>query len=101
MKLASGTAAQEALAVPAAPTVQFSSPTPASVAPPPATIPQPTTTAEQFVTITQPVTVQIPHGTTVLQPGMRLPILSRDSQSVDVRYLDARYAIPISSTNLR
>jgi hypothetical protein len=101
MKLAAGTAAQEAPAVPSAPTVQFSSPTPASVASPPAPISQPTTTTEQFVTITKPVTVQIPHGTTVLQPGMRLPVLSRDPQSVDVRYLDARYSIPISSTNLR
>lgn len=101
MKLVSGTAVQEALAVPSAPTVQFSSPTPASVAPPPAPISQPTTTTEQFVTITKPVTVEIPHGTTVLQPGMRLPVLSRNSQSVDVRYLDARYAIPISSTDLR
>jgi hypothetical protein len=101
MKLSAGAGAQEALAVPAAPTVQFSSPTPASVAPPPAAIAQPTSAPEQFVTITQPVTIQIPHGTTVLQPGIRLPILSRDSQSVDVRYLDARYAIPISSTDLR
>lgn len=100
MKLTSGTAAQEALAVPSAPTVQFASPTPARVAPPPVTIPQPTAPLEEFVTITKPVTIQIPRGTTVLQPGMRLPILSRDSQSVDVRYLDARYAIPISSTNL-
>jgi hypothetical protein len=54
-----------------------------------------------FVTITRPVTVQIPYGTAVLQPGMRLPILSRDSQTVDVRYMNARYAIPVSSTDLQ
>jgi hypothetical protein len=48
-------------------TVQLASPTPASVAPPPATIPQSTATLEQLVTITKPVTIQIPHGTTVLQ----------------------------------
>jgi hypothetical protein len=101
MRLAVGNAAPPASVTAAAPTPPISESTPASVAPPPATIPQPTAAPEQFVTITQPVTVEIPHGTTVLQPGIRLPILSRDSQSVDVRYLDARYAIPISSTNLK
>src|SRR5204862_5423928 len=102
MKLTIGSAAPGPPAVPA-PTVQFSFPTPASIAPTPATIPQPTSSAatEQFVTITKPVAIQIPHGSTVLQPGTRLPILSRDSNSVDVRYLDSRYTIPISSTDLR
>jgi hypothetical protein len=55
--------------------------------------------AGEFVTLTRPVTIQVPYGTTVLKPGMKLPVLSRDSQSVDVRYLDARYSIPISSTD--
>jgi hypothetical protein len=101
MRLAVGDAAPGPTSVVAASTPPISESTPAKVAPPPATIPQATAAPDQFVTITQPVTVEIPYGTTVLQPGMRLPILSRDSQSVDVRYLDARYAIPISSTNLK
>jgi hypothetical protein len=100
MRLAVGTAAPGPASVTAAPTPPISESTPANVAPPPAKIPQPTATSEQFVTITKPVTIQIPHGTTVLQPGTKLPVLSRDSQNVDVRYMDARYAIPISSTSL-
>jgi len=100
MKLATGNSAAAAASIVAAPAPQVSAPTtPEVAAPPPVPSPplvtfSPTAAAsEQFVTITKPVTVQIPHGTTVLQPGMRLPVLSRDSQSVDVRYLDARYAI--------
>ncbi|HZR78172.1 MAG TPA: hypothetical protein VFA58_03140, partial [Chthoniobacterales bacterium] len=58
-------------------------------------------TGEQFVTLTRAVTVQVSHGSAVLQPGMKLPVLSRDSTTVDVRYMDARYTIPISSTDLR
>jgi len=92
MRLAVGTVAPAPL---------ISSPTQANVAPPPATIAQPAATPEQFVTITKPVTIQIPYGTTVLQPGTRLPVLSRGSRSVDVRYMNARYAIPVSSTDLR
>src|SRR5690349_16951605 len=61
---------------------------------------QPTTAPAQFVTLTRPVTIQIPFGATVLQPGTKLPVLSRDGQTVDVRYMDARYSIPISSTDL-
>ncbi len=63
--------------------------------------PQPTATPEQFVTITRPVTVQVPYGTAVLQPGIRLPVLSRDSQTVDVRYMNAKYTIPMASTDLK
>jgi hypothetical protein len=106
MRLAIGNVAPAPTSVAAAPAPPVSAPTPEIAAPPPVPSPplvtfSPATAPEQFVTITQPVTVQIPHGTAVLQPGMRLPILSRDSQSVDVRYLDARYAIPLSSTDLR
>jgi hypothetical protein len=68
---------------------------------PPATssVPPTTNTDEQFITLTKPVTIQVPYGTAVLPAGTKLQVLSRDSQSVDVRYLDARYTIPISSTN--
>ena len=100
MRLAIGTAAPVPASVNAAPTPPISEPTPANVAPPPSTIPQPRATPEQFVTITRPITIQIQYGTTILQPGTKLPVLSRDSQTVDVRYMNARYAIPISSTDL-
>lgn len=70
-------------------------------APPPPLTPLPTTTPQDFVTITQPVTIQIPYGTTVLHPGMKLPIISRDAQTVHVRYLDQIYPIPITSTDLK
>jgi hypothetical protein len=62
--------------------------------------PQPTGTPAQFVTLTKPVPVQIPYGSTILPPGTKLQLLSRDAQTVDVRYLDSRYTIPISSTDL-
>ena len=101
IRLAVGSTAPKPSSITAAPTPPISEPAPANVASPPATIPQPTAAPEQFVTITKPVTIQIPHGSTVLQPGTKLPVLSRDSQSVDVRYMDARYAIPVSSTDLR
>ncbi len=101
MRLAIGTATPPASVAAAASTPPISESTPANVIPPPVTIPQATAASEQFVTITKPVTIQIQYGTTVLQPGTKLPVLSRDSQSVDVRYLNARYAIPVSSTDLR
>jgi hypothetical protein len=72
-------------------------------APPPIAIPQPQPTGApaQFVTLTKPVPVQIPYGSTILPPGTKLQLLSRDAQTVDVRYLDSRYTIPILSTDLR
>ena len=83
------------------PTAVAVAPTPATSAPPIATtpIPQPTAASEQFITLTKPVTIQVPYGTTVLQPGTKLPVLSRDSQNIDVRYMNSRYAIPIASTD--
>jgi hypothetical protein len=47
------------------------------------------------------VKIKIPYGETVLQRGMRLPIVSQDATTVTVRYLDGTYAIPIASTDLR
>ena len=57
--------------------------------------------ALQFATITQPVTIKIPYGQTVLPRGMKLAVLSRNAQTVTVKYLDETAAIPISSTDLR
>jgi hypothetical protein len=58
-------------------------------------------TAQRYVTILRAVKIKIPYGETVLQRGTRLPIVSRDATTVTVRYLDAVYAIPIESTDLR
>jgi endonuclease/exonuclease/phosphatase family metal-dependent hydrolase len=52
-----------------------------------------------FVTITHPVTIQIPYGTSVIQPGMKLPVVARDARTINVRYMDAIYPIPVSVTN--
>jgi hypothetical protein len=101
MRLAIGTTAPASGEVAAAPAPSTPAPAPVSVASPATAIPQATSPPEQFVILTRPVTIQIPFGTTVLQPGTKLPVLSRDSQNVDVRYMDARYSIPNSSTNLR
>jgi hypothetical protein len=80
---------------------EVAAPPSAPPAQPVAPIPQPTVPGEQFVTLTKPVPVQVPYGSTVLPPGTKLQILSRDQQTVDVRYQDARYTIPISATDLR
>ena len=71
---------------------------PAEATPPAApTAPLP----KQFVTLTQPVKIKIPYGETVLPRGMKLPIVSRNAQTVVVRYMDGTPAIPIASTDLR
>jgi hypothetical protein len=57
--------------------------------------------AQRFVTILRAVKIKIPYGETILQRGMRLPIVSRDATTVTVRYLDGGYTIPIASTDLR
>ena len=62
-------------------------------APPPA--------APEFVTLTQPVRIKIPYGETILPRGLKLPVLSRNGQSVTVKYLDETPTIPISATNLQ
>jgi len=75
--------------------------TPQIAATPPSVEPVPAATPQELVTITQPVTIQIPYGTTVLQPGMKLPVISRDAQTVRVRYMNEIYTIPVSSTDGR
>jgi hypothetical protein len=63
-------------------------------APAPSSVPQ-------FVTLIQPVRIKIPYGETVLPRGLKLPVISRDAQTVTVRYLDGTQTIPIASTDLR
>jgi hypothetical protein len=69
------------------------SPTPAPVTLTPATQPQ-------FVTITAPVTIQIPYGQITLNRGTKLPFVSREAQSVTIQYMGKKYSIPIKSTDL-
>ncbi|HUP80038.1 MAG TPA: endonuclease/exonuclease/phosphatase family protein [Pirellula sp.] len=61
----------------------------------------PATDEPQTVTLTQPVTIQIPYGKTVLPRGSRLQTVSRTNNSVVVRYLDGTYVIPMSSTDMK
>jgi hypothetical protein len=77
------------------PAASISSPSP-TPAPPRASPSEP-----QFVTIVTPVKIKILYGETVLQRGMRLPVVSHDATTVTVRYLNDVYAIPIASTDLR
>jgi endonuclease/exonuclease/phosphatase family metal-dependent hydrolase len=57
------------------------------------------TPATAYVTITQPITIKVPYGTTVLQPGTKLPVVARNPQTVNVRYMDAVYPLPAGATN--
>jgi phosphatidylserine/phosphatidylglycerophosphate/cardiolipin synthase-like enzyme len=61
----------------------------------------PASETSRFVTLTQPVTIKIPFGQTVLAAGTRLQVVSLDGQQVRVRYLDAEYAIPTAATDLK
>jgi endonuclease/exonuclease/phosphatase family metal-dependent hydrolase len=57
--------------------------------------------AETTVTIVRPVTIQIPYGQTVLPAGMKLPLVSRDAHTVQVKYMGRIQTIPVGSTNLQ
>lgn len=79
--------------------------TTSSVSPSPTTpIPTPAASATppppQSVTLMRPVRMKIPYGEVVLQPGTKLPVVSRDATTVTVRYLGTTSAIPIASTDL-
>ncbi|HZE13463.1 MAG TPA: hypothetical protein VE086_06895, partial [Chthoniobacterales bacterium] len=66
-----------------------------------APLPAPTTPAARFVTITQPVTLQIPYGQAVLPRGMRVEVIATEPDYVTIRYMGANYKIPASSTDLQ
>jgi hypothetical protein len=80
---------------PAPPVTRRPSPSPAPATSIPGNAPQ------RYVTILRAVKIKIPYGETVLQRGMRLPIVSQEETTVTVRYLDGTYQIPIASTDLR
>jgi hypothetical protein len=76
-------------------------PTPASPEATRAPLPQATTPAARFVTITQPVTLQVPYGKAVLPRGMRVEVIATEPGYVTIRYMGASYKIPASSTNIQ
>jgi len=53
------------------------------------------------VTLTRSIFVKIPYGAVTLQPGAKLPLISRDGATVRVRYMDTEQIIPISATDLK
>ncbi|PYI91551.1 MAG: hypothetical protein DME97_13045 [Verrucomicrobia bacterium] len=55
----------------------------------------------QFVTLIQPVKIKIAYGEMVLPRGLKLPVISRNGQSVTVKYLDETPTIPVSATDLK
>ena len=85
----------------------FPTASPSPTAPAPAssakTVPalSPSPPQRQFVTVTQPVRIKIPYGETVISRGTKLSVVSHDAKTVTVRYLNANYPIPISSTDFR
>jgi hypothetical protein len=85
----------ERLDATARPTERSATPSPESAAMPKGE------TAQRYVTILRAVKIKIPYGETVLQRGMRLPVVSQNATTVTVRYLDGVYTIPIASTDLR
>ncbi len=68
--------------------------------PPPPSTPLASAPAEQFVTLVQAVKVKIPYGEATLPRGAKFPIVSRQSQTVIIRYLDRDYPIPVAATDL-
>ena len=99
---ASVTATASPTSVPVAPNVSDQRPgsaTPATT-PPPAPPVKPAV-QPQSVTLTAPVTIQIRYGQTTLNRGTRLPVVSRDAETVVVEYMGERYPIPITSTDLQ
>ena len=76
------------------------SPSPLTETPAPAPVASPTPADAPFVTLVQPVKVKIPYGEATLPRGAQFPIVSRQGQTVIIRYLDRDYPIPVASTDL-
>src|SRR5512133_3951431 len=68
-------------------------------APAPTQVPNslPSAMTPGFVVWTQPVKVKIAYGETVLQAGMKLPVVSSDAASVRVNYMGEGQTIPITA----
>ena len=71
-----------------------SSPEIAESTPAPPTLPM-------IISLRQSVSIQLPHGNTVLPIGTRIQFIGRNGESVRIRYMDADYEIPISATDFQ
>jgi hypothetical protein len=58
-------------------------------------------TLPMIISLRQSVSIQLPSGNTVLPAGTRIQFISRNGETVQVRYLDADYEIPISATDFK
>ena len=75
---------------------------PSNVETAPATpVAQPTAPVAESVTLAKAISIPIQSGSTVLPPGTRLQVVSRDTSNVRIKYMNAMYEIPISATDLR
>ena len=63
--------------------------------------PIPAATAQTYVTTLHAVKIKVAFGETVLAHRLRLPIVSRDQQTVTIHSMGENYAIPITATDLR
>lgn len=69
---------------------------PSATAMPKIALPPPTPVAD-FATIIVPTKIKIPYGETILPVGMKLPVVSRDAQTVRFKYMGSVYEIPAAS----
>ena len=53
------------------------------------------------LTLTEPVKIKITYGEAVLPRGLKLPVLSRNGETVTVKYLQETPTIPVSATDLK
>jgi len=77
---------------------------PPAVAAPIVSVPLPGATPpppQENVTIVEAVRIKIQYGQTVLPPGLKLPLVSRNAQTVTVRYMGQAVTLPLQSTDLR
>jgi len=66
---------------------------PSSATPPPTASAAPAP-AEEFITLMRPVTIRIPYGETVLPRGLKLQVISRSGQGINVQYMGKTQTIP-------
>ena len=64
------------------------------------TTPAPAPLPETIV-LRQSISIQLPYGKTVLPAGTKIPLVARNGDTIQIRYMDADYEIPISVTDLQ
>jgi hypothetical protein len=79
-------------------------PTPPLAKATPASSPQlkPTgTPAPVTITLTRPISIQIPYGSTTLPSGSRVTLISRSGDKAHILYQNQAYEVPIYATDLK